>query len=665
MGKKPVKFAEVLGRRYEMPVVIDRANGIDPERRTVELSIASDAPIDHWFGRIILDHSPGSMRMDRMNQGAPLLLNHNSDRQIGVLENVRVEDGKTRATARFSRSDLATEIFQDVQDGIRRNTSVGFILHALDLESKSDSGPDTYRSMDWEPVEGTIASVPRDISVGVNRQLASEDQTCDEGDPDCGEAACPVHGNSSRNLPPPAAPTSTQIHTRSITMQPNTPTTPPAANPFEAMQARNDSFVAFAIQFAGADEARATSLREMAREFALTEKTEQELFAKIQEMRSAWATAVPAAAPLTLTPKEQKQYSIGRAILTAAGMKTGGEDLPVRDRNCFEFEISQELQRVYPRVQGAPVGDFRMPTNVPLRGLQKRAGLDVGTVGKGKELMYVEEGDSFIEMLRNAAKCLLLGGTVLAGLQGDVEFAGQTGAGTVSWVGENPGVDVGSSALTLARNVKLSPKIAQSSTSYSRKLLAQSLYNVDNIVQADLVRINSLEVDRVAIHGSGSGFQPLGIYGQTGVNPVAFGGAPTFAKIVDMETAIAAANADIGTMAYLTTPEIRGTCKKTAQLANTIALPIWQDGEMNGYRAEATNQISKTMLASAATGGTEHGMVFGVWAFLLFGEWGALEIITDPFTLKKQGMIEITSYLMVDIALRYAQAFSKSTGQTP
>src|SRR5215831_18495293 len=156
-GRK--QFAEVLERRYVMEFAIERDAKIDDEKRTVELSISSDAPIDHWFGRIILDHSPGSVRMDRMRAGAPLLLNHSVDQQIGVLENAQLTDGKLRATARFSRSSLADEIFQDVKDGIRRGTSAGFILHELDLENKSDKGPNTYRSKDREPLEASIAAV--------------------------------------------------------------------------------------------------------------------------------------------------------------------------------------------------------------------------------------------------------------------------------------------------------------------------------------------------------------------------------------------------------------------------------------------------------------------------------------------------------------------------
>jgi hypothetical protein len=82
---------------------------------------------------------------------------------------------------------------------------------------------------------------------------------------------------------------------------------------------------------------------------------------------------------------------------------------------------------------------------------------------------------------------------------------------------------------------------------------------------------------------------------------------------------------------------------------------------MNGYRAEASNNVSKVLGA----GTNEHGIVFGVWDQLLIGEWGALELITDPYRLKKQGMIEVTSYQLIDIAARYGAAFTKGTGLLP
>jgi len=179
---------DLIGRRSHLDITFEIENreaAIDVENRTVEMSILSDQPIRQWwFGRVILDHKRTSVRMDRMKAGAPLLLNHNINQQIGVLENVRIENGKTRATARFSKSALAEEIFQDVRDGIRRNTSGGFIVHEIKLEKRKDGEEDTYRALDWEPFEGSVASIPADITVGSDGRRALRTARSDDDDDD-------------------------------------------------------------------------------------------------------------------------------------------------------------------------------------------------------------------------------------------------------------------------------------------------------------------------------------------------------------------------------------------------------------------------------------------------------------------------------------------------
>jgi hypothetical protein len=42
----------------------------------------------------------------------------------------------------------------------------------------------------------------------------------------------------------------------------------------------------------------------------------------------------------------------------------------------------------------------------------------------------------------------------------------------------------------------------------------------------------------------------------------------------------------------------------------------------------------------------------------MIGEWGVIEIIVDPYRLKKQGVIEVTSFVMVDVAVRHPVAFA-------
>lgn len=57
-----------------------------------------------------------------------------------------------------------------MKDGIRRNVSVGYMIHKATLvETREDQ--EIYRVTDWEPHEVSLVSVPADASVGVGRAM--------------------------------------------------------------------------------------------------------------------------------------------------------------------------------------------------------------------------------------------------------------------------------------------------------------------------------------------------------------------------------------------------------------------------------------------------------------------------------------------------------------
>lgn len=164
------QIAQLRGQRSARICTVER-DGIDKEARTAWLSIASEQPYQRWWGVEILDHGKGAIRDGRLKSGAPLLVGHDTADQVGVVERYEITSSrKLRILARFGRSARAEEIWQDVVDGIRRNTSVGYIIHDLVLESSED-GLNTYRVTDWEPLEGSIVPVPADTTVGVGRQF--------------------------------------------------------------------------------------------------------------------------------------------------------------------------------------------------------------------------------------------------------------------------------------------------------------------------------------------------------------------------------------------------------------------------------------------------------------------------------------------------------------
>ena len=165
------QLRQLRGTRVERTFTVDRENGIDEAKRTVWMSIASEQGYERWWGIEILDMNPSSIRLDRMKSGAALLVGHDTSDQVGVVENYEITgEKKLRVLARFGKSARAEEIFRDVLDGIRRNTSVGYIIHDLVLE-KQEEDVSTYRVTDWEPFEGSLVPVPADPTVGVGRAL--------------------------------------------------------------------------------------------------------------------------------------------------------------------------------------------------------------------------------------------------------------------------------------------------------------------------------------------------------------------------------------------------------------------------------------------------------------------------------------------------------------
>jgi phage head maturation protease len=145
------------------------------------LAISSELPYlrSGWLGDSyyeVLDHSPGAIVMDRLNDGAALLFNHDSDKHLGVIENPSIgKDRVLRGMPTFGESELAKEKKRDVQNRTLRWTSVQYRVLEQVLEKESKKGPSTYRVTKWEPLEVSLVTIPADPSVGVGRSADGED----------------------------------------------------------------------------------------------------------------------------------------------------------------------------------------------------------------------------------------------------------------------------------------------------------------------------------------------------------------------------------------------------------------------------------------------------------------------------------------------------------
>lgn len=164
----------------ELPELFTRAAiaSIDVEKREFDVVFATNAEVqmfDWERGQFIeiLDMKPESVRLDRVNAGAPLLDNHKSwEGTSGVLGAVirgsaKVDGNKATARIRMSKRQDVEGTWQDIQDGILSTLSVGYAVHRAVLE---DSAKKLYRATDWEPHEISIAPIPADINATIREK---------------------------------------------------------------------------------------------------------------------------------------------------------------------------------------------------------------------------------------------------------------------------------------------------------------------------------------------------------------------------------------------------------------------------------------------------------------------------------------------------------------
>lgn len=110
--------------------------------------------------------TPGAVRMDRLNAGAPFLDSHRSWGLESVVGTVlpgtaRIEGGQGFARVRLTSAPDAAPIVQRIMDGTVSAVSVGYRVHRYDI-TKAQGQRELWRAVDWEPMEISAVAMPAD-----------------------------------------------------------------------------------------------------------------------------------------------------------------------------------------------------------------------------------------------------------------------------------------------------------------------------------------------------------------------------------------------------------------------------------------------------------------------------------------------------------------------
>jgi HK97 family phage major capsid protein len=654
VSRTPVDFAGGLAPQQRV-LPITSVRKVDGEgtadNPVFELSFSSDDTIvPRWWGGERLSHDKGAMNLDRVNEGAaPFLVNHDPDKLVGrVLPNsVTVKDGVARAKVQMGRSELAKEIRQDMEDGIRPNVSVSYVINEMVLAEQRTGEEPIYDVTKWETLEISTVSVPADPTVGLGR---SQDESkkypivVKRSGQSTATADKQEHSMATPATPATAAAAVDVNLERTNAITPNVSASRAIRNyarVHKVDESKIDKWIADGI---AVDHVRALILAD------LEEKAKAGVVAPVR---------------VNMSEQEDRQYSMMRAIRSLV-YRAHGEKLGDDVEAGFEREISDGIAKHL----GRPTQGIYVPTNLRLMKTghvspkvdairQSNRALNTLTAGPGGATVETDlVAENFIELLRNLMYVKQLGATVLSDLKDFIAFPKQLTPGTLVWTAENAAA-IAQADMTFGQ-VTMSPKTAMSGTSWTRQLLTQSSLDVENLARTDIAAIHALGLDLAAIAGTGAGGQPTGILNQAGIGVIALatnGAAPNYGNLVDCITGLKNNNIPITGPKFMTTPGIEGTLRKTAKISNTAGIPIWgEDNKLVGYDAVSTNQVPSNLTKGTSVG-VCHAIILGEFQHLWMAEWGVLELVVDPYTKALQGVIQITSFFMVDIALRYATAF--------
>lgn len=651
-GRKPLPDFNKGGLVRTMEV-----RSFDQTSRTVELAFSSEIEVERWYGVEILDHSPESVRLDRLRDSGALLVNHDWEDQVGVVESVSIDaDRRGRAVVRFGRSARADEIFNDIVDGIRKHVSVGYRVLAAQLQEVRDEYTDVYRITDWEPYEISIVSVPADTTVGIGRQADNPHEEQRAEKPNTAQSTKPVSEDSrmekilrdaSGNL------------VRALVDENGNIT-----QVLEMLERAGDDARNAEQRGRKAEQDRVRSITEMGEKYnardlalkAVAEGTTAEEFQRslLDHLNKPQDPAQPSdgtrsgAKPLSEMPsaaigmdeKDIRRYSVFNVIRALANPN----DAAAQRAAAFEIECSHAAQQQYGRsAKGILIPDDVLRAFNAGGAPNTPTGAQTGSNLVGTDFM----AGSFIDLLRPRTTIMRLART-MGGLVGNVEIPKQTGGATAYWIGE--GDDANETTPTIGQ-LGLSPKTVAAYTDITRRLLMQSTPDAEAIVRGDLVAAIAQAIDYAGYYGTGTNNQPLGLSNYTGLNAVDFAATnPTYAELVQMETEIAADNADVNSMAYVLNAKGRGAAKTTPKFADGASVAasgvIWEPGNtLNGYRAEVTNQVK------------DGDVFFGNFADLVVGMWGGLDMTVDPYSLSKSGGLRIVVFQDVDFAVRRVESF--------
>ena len=248
----PAAFAE----RTVCAPMIRREAAVTPsswqdEDRSVELMMSTGAAVlrfdwyDGEYYEEVLSLDEGHVRLERMNDYAPLLDTHSSwdlGSVIGsvIPGSVRVENGQMLGRVQLSSAEGCADIVTNIREGHIQKVSIGYQVFRFEEDVPEPGKRKTMRATDWEPIEVSFVPLPAEFAAGVRSAPTAAPQTRGHQTPQ-GGVPCIIRGAAAvPQSEEPMTQTTTGGGVDAPAITEAAPASAPAATPEAAAPAATD-----------------------------------------------------------------------------------------------------------------------------------------------------------------------------------------------------------------------------------------------------------------------------------------------------------------------------------------------------------------------------------------------------------------------------------------
>lgn len=577
----------------------------DTDNRTVSLAFSSENPVVRTIGgqeyNEILLHNPENVNLERLQNKAALLFNHDFDNHIGVIESASIDsDHIGRALVRFSSVGIGAEKFEMVREGTLSKVSVGYSILDYRIEGEN------LLITQWEPYEISMVSVPADDFVGVGRSLEQDEEaeeTVNESEPD------------------QTTTESTDVGTETTTEEIQS-----TEEAEEVEQEPEEVPETDSINNTEQSDSNTDSNSEPEQEVQPEEEPKEEFE---EETRIAELKAI------------SRTFNINAEITNSAistGLSIDAFKRQIMNKQTIIKEDKQMEFSLNSLIRGMLYGEVKADgkRGVVIKNTDfVRAGVNTTNA---KDVIHTDVlYGSFIDVLRAESVLKNFPVQMYTGLTSEIALPKLSGDftsafGFISENGVSPEVDAN------FESVLMKPKTFTGSVPLSRSVV-KSCPQIEQIVTQAIVAGSAERLETLIMQGIVAAAQAAG--------KVQTVDAYDYATIVAAQGALGDEGVPFSSISAVMSPQTKATLRATLRGTNTAAVYLFDDGDLCGVPA-----YDSKVLAG------QDFIIMGDYSKVAIGQWGdALELDLDDTTNRNRGSVIARVWADIDFVLTNPEAF--------